>query len=295
MVCRTELVVGDETHRHRQAGLVVLGERRRVFRCTACGQHVADVRLVDHVRAPCVVPLRQPDVHVGAEGFGDLLSEERAKRAAGDALDQFAEDEAEADHVVALCGPRRPPRFGRGQFGTDAIPVEHVRRLHPPLRADDARTVRHHHRDGDRFLARLGELRPVGGDRLVQVELATIGQQMHARARQPLGPGEHTRQSVLLPRSLTVSVVPAAPQVDHEFAVDPSRHRGTDVAALGEVALELLPHGVERGCAVAADRNLGGSQLDSDEPFTRHTTPFHRSIGLKVVPRTNRFVDGIRS
>ncbi len=51
----------------------------RVPRRIAVGQHVANVRFVDHLGAPVMLGGRQADVHVDAERFGDLGGQELAE------------------------------------------------------------------------------------------------------------------------------------------------------------------------------------------------------------------------
>src|SRR5512143_2744117 len=67
--------------------------------------------------------------------------------------------------------------------------------------------------DGDVRLAVLGELGPVGGDALVVVELAAVGEHMGTRGGDALGPAPAHREGVALPR-VALAVATSAPQID---------------------------------------------------------------------------------
>ena len=138
--------------------------RGGVAGCAAVGQHVADVGLVDHVGAAVVFGGGQADVDVDAEGFGDFGAQVLAEGAAGDAADDFAEDEAEGHHVIALRGAGLPPGFGFRDVVADGVPVEGLVRGEAGAGPDDAGAMAHHHGDGDVLLSGLGEFGPVVGD-----------------------------------------------------------------------------------------------------------------------------------
>ena len=87
---------------------------------------------------------------------------------------------------------------------------------------------------GDGLFAAGGELGPVGGDRLVQVELATVGEDEAAQRSHRLGGRPDVDDRVLLPVALdagdagvvvvgSVERGGAAPQVDDELAADRDR------------------------------------------------------------------------
>ena len=140
--------------------------------------------------------------------------------------------------------------------------------------------VRHHHRDGDVLLAGLAELGPVPGDRGVQVELAAVGQQVHAGARQSLGAGEDAGQGVFAPGLRAVRRRQATPQVDDELAFHPDRHGGTDLAAVGEVGLEGVADPLESGLAGTVD---GGWELAGLPGCAAHETLLEpRSAGRRL-------------
>ncbi len=126
----------------------------------------------------------QSDVHVDAKWLSDFGTQILPECAAGDAAGDFAEDEAEGDHVIALRGAGLPPRFGFGELRADGVPVEGFGWREAGLGPDDSGAMAHHHGDGDVLLSGLGEFGPVFGDGGVQVELAAIGEQVNAGASQ---------------------------------------------------------------------------------------------------------------
>ena len=79
--------------------------------------------------------------------------------------------------------------------------------------------MRHHLRDGDRILAVLRELGPVGGDGGVDVEFTTVGEHQHRQVGDGLGGGPHVDDGVRFPRPGAFGVG-EAPHVDHVLTVD---------------------------------------------------------------------------
>lgn len=177
----------------------MLGQAGQPARRLRVGQQVPGVRLVDPLGAAVLFGQRQPDVDVGAERFGDLGPQVLTDRAARDPAEHLAHDEAEGGHVVALRGARLPPGLGGGQLFADVVPIRDLLPAHPGARPDHAGAVAHHHRQRDVLFARLSELGPVVGHRRLQVQLAAVGQLVHAGGRQALRAGQHRGQGVLLP------------------------------------------------------------------------------------------------
>jgi hypothetical protein len=171
-----ELVVGHETHRDGEGRHRVFVDARGVTGCSAAGEHVADVGLVDHDGAAVVFGFGQADVDIDAERFGDLPAQVLAEGAAGHAADDLAEDEAEGDHVIALGGARLPPGLGLSDPGADGVPVESGFGPESFAWTDDTAAVAHHCGDGDVLLAGLCELRPVLCDGGVEVDLTAVGE-----------------------------------------------------------------------------------------------------------------------
>ena len=184
-----------------------------------------------------------------AERRRDVLGEDPAKGAPGrvESPDQLALVPAEADPVVAMTGTRLPQRALSSDHRGEAVEVlqqSHVERL-----VDDgqARLVTEQLAHGHAVLARLREFRPVGGDALVVVEAAARVRQRQRHRRQPLGRRVDQDERVLRPRCARASVTHAAPQVDHLLAAAVRRAGSAQLAAFGEVSLELRPHELEPG------------------------------------------------
>jgi hypothetical protein len=161
--------------------------------------------------------LGQADPEVEPGRLGNLRAEERAERVAGDAPQDLADEMPEDQRVVAVARARR----------------------------SKAGLVVEHHPDGDPVLAALGELRPVPRHRRMQVDDAAGREDVRAQCGGTLGAGPDQHERVLVPRRLRIGVGDATPQVDDRLAVNRHADRGAHLAALGEVALELLPHGRE--------------------------------------------------
>jgi len=97
----------------------------------------------------------------------------------------------------------------------------------------------------DPVLAGLGELRPVAGDRRVEVKLAAIGQDQRAQRGHRLGRGEDVDDRVLLPRLGRGAIPVSAPDVDDRLTVQHHGDRGSDIEALVEVVRQRLGHATE--------------------------------------------------
>jgi hypothetical protein len=104
--------------------------------------------------------------------------------------------------------------------------------------------------DGDRVLARGGELRPVGGDRGVEVELALAGQAGGAGGDQALAHREHVHQRVGLPAAALLLAGPAAVEVRDDVPVHHDADRRAELTAFGEVGAEGLAQRPEPRIAV---------------------------------------------
>ena len=95
------------------------------------------------------------------------------------------------------------------------------------------------------LLAGLAELGPVGGDRGVEVEQAAVGEDVGAHGRGALGGREDQLQRVLGVRRVGGRVGHAAGEVDLQVAADVQREPCADVAVVGEVGQERVPHPLE--------------------------------------------------
>ena len=107
---------------------------------------------------------------------------------------------------------------------------------------DEPRLVPEQLAHGDRVLAVLRELGPVARDRRVVVEPAARVRDRQRHRREALGAGHDDDHRVLVPRRVAVGRAAAAPQIDDLLAAPVGRDGGADLAALGEVALELDAH-----------------------------------------------------
>ena len=197
---------------------------------------------------------RQADVHVGAERAGDLVAEQPSRRGPGDPADHLADQEAEGVDVVAVGGAGRPPGILSGQRGGHGRPVQHGARREPAADGGQPGLVGQQLPDGDRVLARGGELRPAGSDRGIEVEPALPGQAGRAGGDQALADREHVDQRVRLPAAAAFLVGPAAVQVRDDAAVDHDADRGAPLAAFGEIGAEGVAQRLEPRIAVAFDR-----------------------------------------
>jgi hypothetical protein len=117
-------------------------------------------------------------------------------------------------------------------------PVQHGAWGQPSAHGGQPGLVGEQLADGDRVLARGGELRPVGRDRRVEVELALAGQAGGAGRDQALADREHVHQRVGLPAAALLLVGPAAVEVRDDSVVDHHADRGAEFAAFGEIGAE---------------------------------------------------------
>ena len=204
-------------------------------------------------RDPRLVLLGQPDPEVDAEWISDLAAEERPDRLPGDAAHDLADEVAEGERVVAVARARLPEWFHLGQPPDDEVPVEVARVGDGLAKADETGLVREQHPHGDRVLAVLGELGPVGRDGRVEVEVAARHEHVGAQRRRTFGARPNDTNRVVFPGAPGRGVGDATPQVDNRLTVDRDAHRRTDLAALGEVAVELVADGLEsRGTQTVA-------------------------------------------
>ena len=120
------------------------------------------------------------DVEVRAQRLGEFLAQERAQRPARDPPHDLADEVALSDGVVATGCTRLPPgRLGGEEFRHPIPVVPDVSGV-DLVETRQAGAVAHQMAHFDAFLAVGGELRPVLGDRRVEVEFATVGEQERA-------------------------------------------------------------------------------------------------------------------
>ena len=200
------------------------------------------------LREPLVGDLgRQPDVELDLQRSRDLLVEEPAERAVRrvDVADQLLHVEPDRHRVVAVSRPRRPRRLLPREHTRDVVEVAQVLDVQRLVEPNQPRLVAEELAHGDRALAVLGELGPVLGDRRVVVEPAARVRDRERHRREALGGRDDDDHRVLVPRRVAVGCAAATPQVDDLLAAPIRGDGGADLAALGEVALELGAHLLE--------------------------------------------------
>jgi len=191
-------------------------------------------------------------VEIEPERPCQLVAEVAAERAAVDPPQHLADQEAEADRVVAVRGAGLPEGLLRRERRGDALPVVergHVDRL---AHRGHARLVAQEPAHRDALLPGLRELGPVLGDRRVEVELARVDQAVGADRGHALRGRVDVGDRVALPGPGARAVAPATPQVDEQLAAQRHRDRRADFAGL-EAPLERLAHAREPLRALAAD------------------------------------------
>ncbi len=158
-----------------------------------------------------------------------------------------------------MRGPRLPGGPLGGHRGRRPLPGEHVLQPQRHVQRGHARLVRQQPAHRRPALAGRRELRPVGGDRGVQVELPPLGEQQRGGRRQALGDRAQHLRGVGRPRHSRCGPAAhlrpgvAAPQVDHLPAPDVQRERRAELAVVPEVAGEGLPHRLEAPGRLAPD------------------------------------------
>ena len=139
----------------------------------------------DQRRDTCLVLLREPDPELEPERLRDLVAEERADAAAVDVSHHFPEQVAVGHRVVAVRGAGVPQWLLLLERPDHRVPCEHVGRRELGVERRQSCLVAQQVAHRDPFLARLRELGPVARDRKVDVELAALGEQAHARRVAP--------------------------------------------------------------------------------------------------------------
>jgi hypothetical protein len=193
-------------------------------------------------------------VEVRLQRLGDLLAKEGSQRGAGEPAHDLADQIALSDRVVT--GPRTGRPEGRlgGEKARHLLPVVEVLVADRFLPPRQSRSVAHQVADLDVRLAVGGELRPVAGDRGVEIELAAISQNESAKRRHRLGRRIDVDDHILLPGSALRGVGKAAPKVDDRLPFQGRAERGADVCSAGEIVLE---HRAGRGEPVVGKAGNG--------------------------------------
>ena len=206
-------------------------------------------------------------------GSRDLVAEERADAAAVDASHHLPEQVAVGDRVVAVRGPGVPQRLLLLERPDHGVPCEHVGRRELGVERRQSCLVAQQVAHRDPFLAGLRELGPVARDRKVDVELAALGEQVHARRGRAFRAREDELQRVGAVEGAGVAVGDAAPHVDDLGAVDVERVARAHLAVLLEVAGERVADGL-------VPRLDGAADLDSHDPLPSH----HSLLSRQTLP-----------
>ena len=225
-LCRRRLV------RH---GLVFRREQPRL----GVGQHFGDVALF-----PGVHPA---DPVFRAERPGDVLAQERPDGHARHPPHDLTQEEALVVHMVRGAGARLPQRLLHFQCPDVGRVVEESAGIHRVGgQHRDCRAVVEAPAHQDVFLPVLRELGPVVRDRLVDVDQALLDHFVEANAGHTLRDAHHADGRMLVPFLRAVGIRPAAPHIDHGFAVEHGRSRGAQLF----LDLEILDERVNRGLKI---------------------------------------------
>jgi hypothetical protein len=145
-------------------------------------------------------PQRCGQTEVGAgqpQRVQDLSAQHGAQVAAGDALHNLAEDEPVAQDVVGGCLAGRVPRPGVFQGPHRAGPAGRGQGVTPQAACHrDAGAVLQYLPDRDGVLAVAAEFRPVPGHRVIQPQLAALGEQVHQHGGERLASREQQEKRV---------------------------------------------------------------------------------------------------
>ena len=153
----------------------------------------------DHGRHPPCIVRRQPDPEFEPQRARDLFLEKSAEALSSRAMHQLADGPCHGDGVIADARTWRPERrLCSHAFDHRCIVVKAAARdRFAHVRHTDA--VIEGHRYSRIFLAANAELRPVVSDAGVEIERATIGQEVRAQCHCALGRGEHRAHGVAFP------------------------------------------------------------------------------------------------
>jgi competence protein ComEC len=205
---------------------------------------------------PVELAVVEPDVKVQAEGPCHLVAEEAAEAAAVDAPDQLPEEVALGLGVVPGPLARGPSRRLGGEAAATCIQVEDGEVVDRLVEHGQTRGVAQHVANEDTLLPVGRELQPVVRHRGVERHGAAVVEHQHAQRADHLGRGPHVDEGVPFPRHAPGQIPVAAPQVDHQLALDGHRAAGPEIT-LGEVLDERVADGVEARVAAPIDLGVG--------------------------------------
>ena len=197
----------------------------------------------------------QADPEIGVQRFGDFLAENRADGFSGDAADDFADEIALRQRVIAGRGARLPERRLRGEQRCGLLPIVEIFLGDLLFPAGQTGGMAHQLRDGDAFLAVGGEFRPVFRHRRLEVYQPAIRKDERGQRRHRLGGGIDVDDGVFHPRLRLRRVGIAAPQIDNGFAVLRHAIGRAEIAEVLEIVLEGLANLFEALVGEAVDFN----------------------------------------
>ena len=114
---------------------------------------------------------------------------------------------------------------------------------------------------GGCFLAGAGIFRPVQRDRIVEVNLAALGQHQESENGERFADRKHAGDGVALPWFAARFVAMPSPEVDHAAAIGPHRNRLADLVAACKILLQGMARGFECEIAGAGYFNRHGVVL----------------------------------
>lgn len=133
------------------------------------------------------------------------------------------------------------------------MPGERVGQRYGRIEGGQAGTVGQQPAHGDVLFAGGGELRPVVGDGGVQVQFASLHQEVGAGGRETLGSGKDVLEGVLGPRGAGGQVGDATPQVHHAPSAVVDTQRGAYFTVVTEVGSKGVTDSLETGVGGAVD------------------------------------------
>src|ERR671919_2682931 len=188
---------------------------------------------------------RESDPDLESKRLGDLLGEKAADCVPVRAADELSAEPAVGQGVVAQLGPRILARTLCLEQLDRAGARECFLQGERLVDAGKPGRVRNDISNPDLVL---GEPGPVARDGCFELKESAFDQEKETDGDEPLCPREDNLERVVVPTLPGGLVCDPAPEVDDQLTVAHYREGRADLAALGEVALELLSNRLEAGC-----------------------------------------------
>ena len=194
--------------------------------------------------------------------------------------------------MIAVTRSGRPRRLLAREQARHVVQVAQLLDRQLLVEQDEPRLVAEELAHGDSCLAILRELGPVSGDRGVVVEPAARLRHRQRHRREAFGAGHDDDHRVFVPGCVALGRAVATPQIDDLFAAPVRRDSGADLAAFGEVALELGAHlfeaGGDQSSAVSrgfpASDDLAAGQRTAQERDGQHHDPQEENADVDALP-----------